>query len=102
MKLIIVFFEKYGTAFLLTAITAGVRIGSATITSNSKSSTTNSNSTTSQVVDEGSKELSEKIGEITASVLESTVNLKPIIRLSQGTRLQIRPQKDWYIKPIEN
>ena len=52
------------------------------------------------VASQGSEELSQKFGEISASVLEQTVNLTPIITLAQGKRVQIRPAKDWYIRKI--
>ena len=87
------FWEKYGTAFLLAGISASVRLATA-------ASTTNNTDSTTVVADKGAEELSQKIGEITASILEQTVNLAPIITIPQGTRVQIRPAKDWYIQEI--
>ncbi len=88
------FWERYGTAFLLTGISTAVRFATAFASSNSE------NSPLGNVADKGSEELSQKLGEITASVLEQTVNLAPIITIAQGTRVQIRPAKDWYIHKI--
>lgn len=87
------FWEKYGTAFLLAGISASVRLATA-------ASTTDNTNSTAVVADKGAEELSQKIGEITASILEQTVNLAPIITIPQGTRVQIRPAKDWYIQEI--
>ncbi len=80
------FWEKYGTAFILSGISSAVRIASSM--------------GNSEVATSGSEELSEKFGEITASVLEQTINLAPIITVPQGTRIQIRPRKDWYIREV--
>jgi type IV secretion system protein VirB10 len=88
------FWERYGTAFLLTGLSTSVRFATALASSNSE------NSPLGNVADKGSEELSQKLGEITASVLEQTVNLAPIVTLAQGTRVQIRPAKDWYIREI--
>ena len=41
-----------------------------------------------------------RTGEITASVLQETVALQPVISIPQGTRVQIRPSRDWYIRKI--
>ena len=84
------FFERYGTAFLLAGVSAAVRLGAA-------AATPDADSATGRVTDEGAEELSERFGEITAAVLEQTIDLAPIITLAQGTRVQIRPARDWYI-----
>ena len=84
------FWAKYGTAFLLAGVSPAVRVAAGSI--NSKN---NANLATS--VNAGAEELSKKFGEITASVLEDKINLKPIIRIAQGTPVTIRPSKDWYI-----
>ena len=88
------FWERYGTAFLLTGLSTSVRFATALASSNSE------NSPLGNIADKGSEELSQKLGEITASVLEQTVNLTPIITIAQGKRVQIRPAKDWYIRKI--
>jgi type IV secretion system protein VirB10 len=92
------FWEKYGTAFVLAGVSAAVRLSSSALTAGSSTST--NQSAIAQTTDKGSQELSQKLGEITASVLESTVNLVPIIKIAQGTRVQIRPSTDWYIRRI--
>ncbi len=87
--------EKYGMAFLMAAISATIRGASAGAASGK-----DDKSDLKAILNEGSEELSEKLGEITASILEQTVNLAPIITVSQGTRIQIRLAHDWYISPF--
>jgi len=86
------FWERYGTAFLLTGISTAVRFAN-TFTQ----TTSEEPSPTQQTTEAGSAELSNRLGEISANVLEQTLDLKPIITVPQGTRIQIRPQTDWYI-----
>lgn len=99
------FFERYGTAFILAGVSAAVRAatsGTTTTTSSATSSgTTSSSNGNSGLLATGSQELSQRLGEITASALEQTVNLTPILKVAQGTRVQIRPDTDWYIKEVE-
>ncbi len=94
------FYEKYGLAFGLAAISVGTRIGTATIANKGSSGNnqgTNNTSPINQAVDDGAKELSQKFGEISAQSLQESLAIKPIIRVSKGTRIQIRPAKDWII-----
>lgn len=88
------FWERYGTAFLLTGVSTSMRFASALGSSNSV------DSPLGNAADKSSAELSKKLGEITASILEQTINLAPIVTIAQGTRVQIRPAKDWYIHEI--
>ncbi|WP_413208332.1 TrbI/VirB10 family protein [Rhodospirillum sp. A1_3_36] len=88
------FGERYGTALMLTAISSAVRLATASATSNDESSTI------AAATDAGAEEMSTRFGEITASVLEQTVDLAPIITVPQGTRVQIRPANDWYIREV--
>lgn len=88
------FWNRYGTAFMLSAISASVRGATA-------SGTSDSNRDRNDIItDEAGKELAERFGEITASVLQETVALQPVISIPQGTRVQIRPAKDWYIRKL--
>ncbi len=48
--------------------------------------------------EKGAEELGKSFGEITAAVLDQTVSLVPIITIPQGTRIQVRPEHDWYIR----
>ena len=89
------FWEKYGTAFILAGVSGAVRLASAA------TATADDGNAISNITDTGAQELSEKLGEITASILEQTVDLKPIVTVSQGTRVVIRPQFDWYLKKVE-
>lgn len=88
------FGKKYGTAFILAGISTGVRIATAAASSN------NENSPLGNIADKGSEELSQKLGEISASVIEQTVNLSPIVTIAQGKRVVIRPGEDWYISKL--
>lgn len=92
------FGERYGTAFLLTGISTGVSLGAGLAASDSEDESTSLQSG----LDAGAAELSERLGEISAGVLERTLELKPIITVPQGTRLQIRPRTDWYIAKMED
>ena len=85
------FWERYGTAFMLAGISATVRLASAAAAPNRQESTMGT------IADAGASELSERFAEITAAVLEETVNLAPVITIPQGARVQIRPARDWYI-----
>lgn len=92
------FWERYGTAFLLTGISTAVRFGSALTSSEDDGDGNGSSSSSSEAAAE---ELSQRFGEISASVLEQTLSLTPIITIPQGTRVQIRPAVDWYIAKAE-
>ncbi len=85
------FWERYGTAFILTGISAAVRAASTSTTTNE------SLANQSPILSTGGEELSQRLGEITAATLEQTINLNPILKIAQGTRIQIRPDTDWYI-----
>ncbi len=86
------FIETYGSAFVLTFLSATIR---AVVASARDETSTDTDDT---IVSEAGEEVSERFGEITASVLQRTLNLVPIITIPQGTRVQIRPSSDWYIK----
>ena len=90
------FWQRYGNAFLLTGISTAVRYAAAS----TKSEDADGEVATA-AAEKASEELSNKFGEITADMLERTLDLKPIITIRQGTRLQIRPATDWYIKEVE-
>ncbi len=86
--------EKYGTAILT------VGVGAAVETAVSLSS--NLDSSNSDTAASALSGISENIGELSAKFLEDTVDLKPVIRIAQGTRVQIRPEYDWYLpKPTQ-
>ncbi|MDP2699929.1 TrbI/VirB10 family protein [Thalassospira sp.] len=90
------FWQRYGNAFLLTGISTAVRYAAAS----TKTEDADGQVATA-AAEKASEELSTKFGEITADMLERTIDLKPIITIPQGTRLQIRPATDWYIKEVE-
>ncbi|CAA7619310.1 TrbI/VirB10 family protein [Magnetospirillum sp. UT-4] len=101
------FAERYGTAFILAGISAAVRAATAGSNSASSSSSSSSSGSTSSfsggggALSEGGSELSQRLGEITAATLEQTINLTPILKVAQGTRVQVRPDTDWYIATVE-
>lgn len=88
------FFERYGTAFILAGISTAVRAATTSTTTNERIASQSS------ALETGGEELSQRLGEITASALEQTINLNPILKIAQGTRVQIRPDTDWYIRKI--
>ena len=88
------FWERYGTAFMLTGISTAVKVASGVIPS------TTENPNLVSAATQGAEELSQKFGEITAKVLEETVSLKPIIRIAQGTRMSLSLGNDWYIAEV--
>ncbi len=90
------FAERYGTAFALTGIATGVRFAAASTKSENEDG-----QVSVAAAEKAAEELSTRLGEITASVLEQSLSLKPIITIPQGTRLQIRPAVDWYIAELE-
>ncbi|SDR45105.1 TrbI/VirB10 family protein [Pseudovibrio sp. Tun.PSC04-5.I4] len=83
--------EKYGTAITTVAIGAAVE---SAVTLSSSYGSKNSDTVSSAL-----SGISENVGELSAKFLEDTVNLRPVIRISQGTRVQIRPENDWYLAP---
>ena len=88
------FWRRYGTAFLLSGVSAAVRGVTASVESSSRD-------VADILLDESGKELAERFGEITASVLQETISLQPVVSIPQGTRVQIRPANDWYVaKPL--
>ena len=91
------FAERYGTALLLTGISTAVRFGTGLASGESDAQSGG----TAEAADAAAEELSTRFGEISASVLEETLSLKPIITVPQGTRVQIRPAADWYIAKAE-
>ena len=90
------FWQRYGNAFLLTGVSTAVRYAAAS----TKTEDADGEVATA-AAEKASEELSNKFGEITADMLERTLDLKPIITIRQGTRLQIRPATDWYIQEVE-
>ncbi len=80
--------ERYGSAAIISAIAA---VSAAASTTAGTDSTLGAAGT----------QLSDNLGEITAKVLEQTVNLAPILTVSQGQRVVIMPRTDWILKEPE-
>ena len=84
------FWDRYGEAIIITGLSTAVKMAAGSI-----KSTNNKNLATS--INAGAEELSQRFGEITASILENQFNTRPIIRIAQGTPVIIKPGNDWYI-----
>lgn len=77
-------FERYGGAFILSGISALAQAGSGM--------------TKSRAVDQGVTNLSQNLAQITAQFLEEAVDVKPVITIAAGTRIQIIPEMDILLK----
>ncbi len=89
------FDARFGTATRLAVISALVRGAMASLT------VSESNSNIDNAITTSGEELSQRFGEISASVVEKTVNLKPFLKKAQGSPLVLRPSTDWYLKQVE-
>ncbi|CCQ75754.1 TrbI/VirB10 family protein [Magnetospira sp. QH-2] len=78
--------ERYGTAFIVSALSVAATVA------------TEHFSQLSPGLAAGGSKLSDDFGEITAKILEQSVNLAPIITIAQGTRVVIMPRNDWVLR----
>ncbi|SDR49024.1 TrbI/VirB10 family protein [Pseudovibrio sp. Tun.PSC04-5.I4] len=85
--------EKYGSAVMTVGIGAAVESAVTLATQSGGSSGEGKGSAASEAF----SGISENIGVLSSHFLQETVDLKPVIRISQGTRVQIRPKYDWYL-----
>lgn len=90
------FLERYGTAFVLTGISTGVRLATALTQSGDGHP-----GASQQASELAASDLSTRLGEISASTLEKATSLKPIITVPQGTRLMIQPTTEWVIPDLK-
>jgi type IV secretion system protein VirB10 len=79
--------ERYGSAFVIAGISALASMG------NQVSS--------SQTVQNGGNALSQNLGQVTAKVLEQSVDLAPIVSVPAGSRIHIIPATDLWIREPE-
>jgi type IV secretion system protein VirB10 len=79
--------ERYGSAFIVAAISALASAGSQI--------------STNQTVSQGGNALSQNLGEVTAKVLEQSVDLAPIVSVPAASRIQIIPRTDIWIREPE-
>ncbi len=80
--------ERYGGAFIISAVSALASLGSGV--------------SDSPQVEAGAAALSQNLGQVTAQVLEQTVDLAPIVTVPAGSRIQIIPAADiWLREPEE-
>jgi type IV secretion system protein VirB10 len=86
-------FETYAGAFLMSSISALAQSGVNQNSLNYPNWRSNAQTT-----------FSNNIGQVTASVIQKNIDLRPIIYIKAGTRIQIRPRSDIVFKepiPIE-
>lgn len=76
--------QRYGGAFLISGISALSQAGSGM--------------TRSRAVDQGMTNLSQNLAQITAQFLEEAVDIKPVITIAAGSRIQIIPETDMVLK----
>ncbi len=78
--------ERYGTAIMVSVISATAALGTA-ISEN-------------PYTEAGATSLSQNLGQVSAKVLEQSVDLAPIVTVPAGSRIQIIPETDiWLRKP---
>jgi type IV secretion system protein VirB10 len=80
--------ERYGSAFVVAAISSLASLGSQA-------------SQTNQTVSQGGNALSQNLGQVTAKVLEQSVDLAPIVTVPAASRIQIIPRTDIWIREPE-
>jgi type IV secretion system protein VirB10 len=76
--------ERYGSAFIVSALSA-MASASQNVTSN-------------QATNNAGNALSQNLGQVTAKVLEQSVDLAPIVTVAAGSRIQIIPNVDLWIR----
>jgi len=81
-------FERYGGAFIVSAISALAQAGV--------------NQQQNQGVQNATTTLSNNLGQVTAEVIKQNIDLRPIITIAAGSRIQIIPQTDIVLrKPLK-
>ena len=79
--------ERYGSAALIALVSATASLGGS--------------ATANQQVNQGGQALSQNLGQVTAKVLEQTVDLAPIIEVPAGSKIQIIPRTDIWLRQPE-
>ncbi len=77
--------EKYGSAFTMSVLAALAH--------------SSSRASRSPLAQEGTTQLSQNLGQVTAQLLDQYIDLAPLITLEAGTRVHIRPQVDIWLRP---
>lgn len=81
-------FERYGGAFIMSALSAIAQSG---VTQSQNQGVQNAATT-----------LSNNLGQVTAEVIKKNIDLRPIITIEAGSRIQIIPQTDIVLRePVE-
>ncbi|WP_162915206.1 TrbI/VirB10 family protein [Desertibaculum subflavum] len=79
--------ERYGGAFIISAVSALASLG--TVTSDNRQ------------VQGGALAVSQNLGQVTAQILEQTVDLAPVVTVAAGSRIQIIPATDIWLREPE-
>lgn len=78
--------ERYGTAMIVSVLSAASSLGAGV--------------TTNETTARGGNALSQNLGQVTAKVLEQSVDLAPVVEIPAGSKIQIIPRVDiWLRKP---
>lgn len=78
--------ERYGTAMIVSVLSAASSLGAGV--------------TTNETAARGGNALSQNLGQVTAKVLEQSVDLAPVVEIPAGSKIQIIPRVDiWLRKP---
>lgn len=78
--------ERYGTAFIVSVLSAASSLGA--------------NQASDPNLQRGGNALSQNLGQVTAKVLEQSVDLAPVIEVPAGSKIQIIPNADiWLRRP---
>lgn len=79
--------ERYGGAFIISAVSALASLGSV--------------ASDNRQLQGGALALSQNLGQATAQLLEQTVDLAPVVRVAAGSRIQIIPTADIWLREPE-
>jgi len=79
--------ERYGGAFIISAVSALASLGSA--------------ASDNRQLQGGALALSQNLGQATAQLLEQTVDLAPVVTVAAGSRIQIIPAADIWLREAE-
>lgn len=83
--------EKYGSAVITASVGAAFQTSAIFAAEMEQSQNTS-------VASDSVGAMGESFDTLTSQFLEDKVDLKPVIRIAQGTRVLIKPNFDWYLK----
>lgn len=79
--------EKYGTAFMVALVSAAAAVGGG-VTGN-------------PLAESSAAQLSFSLGQITTQVLQDTIDVAPVVTVAAGSRIQIIPREDIWLREPE-